>query len=203
MNKNYWLIGILVMLTLGGCSSKSSQTIDIYTLKYSEVLDKNRTITFADKTLKIALPKSTKEIRKNKILYAKTAHQREAYAYSHWSDTPNHMIEQFLVTLLNQNRLFKAVIPATSEAKSEWILESNIEDFYQSFDKENQSFGVIKIRFFLINQKDREVISKHFFSTKVPASSLDAEGGVKALNDALLQMGRALINWLDQHSKKI
>ncbi len=191
------------MLTLGGCSSKSSQTIDIYTLKYSEVLDKNRTITFVDKTLKIALPKSTKEIRKNKIIYSKTPHQREAYAYSRWSDTPNHMIEQFLVTLLNQNRLFKAVIPATSEAKSEWILESNIEDFYQSFDKENQSFGVIKIRFFLINQKDREVISKHFFSTKVPASSLDAEGGVKALNDALLQMGRALINWLDQHSKKI
>ncbi len=201
MIRSYWLIGILVMLTLGGCSSKSSQAIDIYTLKYSEAVDKNRTTI--DKTLKISLPKSTKEIRKNKILYAKTAHQREAYAYSLWSDTPNRMIEQFLVTLLNQNRLFKAVIPASSEAKSEWLLESTIEDFYQSFDKDNHSFGVVKIRFFLINQKDKKMISKHFFSTKVPAPSLNAEGGVKALNDALLQIGAELTNWLDQHSKKI
>lgn len=189
------------MLTLGGCSSKNSQAIDIYTLKHSEAVDKNRTTI--DKTLKISLPKSTKEIRKNKILYAKTMHQREAYAYSRWSDTPNHMIEHFLVTLLNQKELFKAVIPSTSEAKAEWILESTIEDFYHSFNKENQSFGVVKIRFFLINQKDKKVISKHFFSAKVPAPSLNAEGGVKALNTALLQIGNELISWLDQHSKKI
>ena len=201
MNRIYWLIGILVMLTLSGCSSKSSQSIDIYTLKYSELLNKNRTTI--DKTLKISLPKSTKEIRKNKILYAKTPHQREAYAYSRWSDTPNRMVEQFLVTFLNQNELFKVVIPANSEANSEWILESSIEDFYHSFNKENQSFGVVKIRFFLINQKDKKVISKRFFSTNVPASSLNAEGGVKALNEALLQIGEELIIWLDQHSKKI
>lgn len=202
MNRSYWLIGILVILTLGGCSSKNNQAIDIYTLKYSEVWDKNRAITFADTTLKISLPKSTKEIRKNKILYAKTLHKRETYAYSRWIDTPNSMIAQFLITLLNQNGLFKAVIPATSEAKSEWILESTIEDFHQSFDKENHSFGVVKIHFFLINQKDRKVISKRYFSVKIPAPTSDAKGGVKALNNALEEIGRKLINWLDQHSKK-
>jgi cholesterol transport system auxiliary component len=203
MRKKYWIIGILTILTFAGCSSKNSHAIDIYTLKYHDAPNQNHSLSSSEKTLKITPPKSTKEIRKNKILYAKTVQQREAYAHSRWSDIPNHMIEQFLVTLLNQKGLFKAVIPSTSMAKSDWILESNIEDFYQSFNKDNQSFGVIKIRFFLINQKDKKVISKRYFSVKAPAPTLDAKGGVKALNNALEEIGNQLINWLDQHRKNI
>jgi cholesterol transport system auxiliary component len=194
--KKYWLMNILMILMIGGCSMKSPHPIDIFTLKNNITLDKKHSSIFPDKVLKIALPQSTKEIKTNKILYTKTANQREAYAYSRWSDTPNHMIEQFLVTLLNQNKLFKAVLPASSIANSDFILESNIEDFYQIFDNEKQSFAVVKISFFLIDQKDKKVIAKHSIKNRVPASSLDAKGGVEAFNNAVGQVGKKLTKWL-------
>ncbi len=202
MKRGYWLIGILMILIFSGCGSKNGKAIDIYTLKYNEFSSKQTSFVQTDKIIKIATPKSTKEIKKNKILYAKMPYQREAYAYSRWSDTPNHLIEQFLVSLLNENGLFKAAVPATSKAKSQWILESTIENFYQYFDEKNRSFGVVKIRFFLINQKDKKLIVKHYFKAKVPTSSLDAKGGVKALNEALEQIGIQLSNWLKQHFEK-
>lgn len=195
MKKQYWLFSVLAMFILVGCSSK---TVDVYTLKYSESLSKKATFANKNKTIKISIPKSTKEIRKNKILYAKTPYMRESYAYSRWSDTPNHMIEQYLVTLLDQSKLFKAVIPADSKAKSQWILESNIEDFYQYFDKDKRAFAVVKIRFLLIDNKDKRVIASHHFSTKTPAPSLDAKGGVKAMDEALKHIGIQLVNWIDK-----
>ena len=203
MKKYYWLIAIFLILVLTGCSHKDTHAIDIYTLKYNKSSNLKHTVYFTDKTLKIALPKSTKEIRRDKILYTKTTHQREAYAYSRWSDTPNHMTMQFLVTLLNQHKLFKAVIPESSIADSQLLLESNIEDFYQFFDKENQSFGIVKIQCFLIDQKSKKIISKHYFDLKIPSSSANAKGGVQALNLALEQIASQLITWLAQHLKKI
>jgi len=196
MKKYCLLLSILIVLLTGGCSMKTPHAIDIFTLKHNTVLDKKHPAVFPDKVLKVALAQSTKEIKTKKILYTKTPYKREAYAYSRWSDTPNHMIEQFLVTTLNRNRLFKAVLPASSIAKSDFILESNIEDFYQLFDKENHSFAVVKISFFLIDQKDKKIVSKHTINSKVPAPSLDAKGGVKAFNDTLDQISKKLIYWL-------
>jgi len=196
MKKYYLLLSILMVLLTGGCSMKTPHAIDIFTLKHNTVLDKKYPAIFPDKVLKVALVQSTKEIKTKKILYSKRPYKREAYAYSRWSDTPNQMIEQFLVTTLNQSTLFKAVIPATSLAKSDFILESNIIEFYQAFDKDKHSFATVKISFFLIDQKDKTVVSKYTINSKVLTQSLDAKGGVYAFNRALDQISTELIHWL-------
>ncbi len=196
MHKYYGLLAIIMMILASGCSSKTAKTIDVYTLTYQGHSTKNISTPKTDKVLKITLPQSSKEIQKNKILYANTPQQREAYAYSRWSDTPNQMIEQFLVSHLNHSGLFKAVIPNMSQVKPEWILESNIEDFYQNFDDKKKAFSIVNIQFFLINKKDKKLIARYHISVKVPSSSLDARGGVQAFNLALEKVAKELQMWL-------
>jgi len=196
MKKYYGLFTILMIIFLNACSSKTHKAMDIYTLKYNAIPSTKPLIATSNKTLKIIQPQSSKEIQKKKILYAKTLQQRETYAYSRWSDTPNRMLEDFLVAYLNQTALFKVVIPHTSQVAPAWLLESNIEDFYQYFDEENRAFAIVKIRFFLMDKKDKSLISQYYFSAKIPSSPLDAKGGVLAFNLAMQQVATELQLWL-------
>ncbi len=196
MHKYYGLLAIIMIIVLGGCSSKTGKSIDVYTLKYQAYPTENISLPKTNKILKIILPESSKEIQHNKILYAKMPQQREAYAYSRWSDTPNHMIEQFLVSHLNHSGLFRAVIPSTSQIKPQWILESNIDDFYHYFEDKSEAFSIIKIQFYLINKKDKRLIAKHHISIKIPSSTLDAKGGVQAFHLGLEKVAKELQLWL-------
>ncbi len=185
---------IMILLFISGCSSKQAHPVNIYTLKY-DASSTIPAIMITDKTLKIATPRSTKEIKKDTILYAKTPLRRDSYAFSRWSDTPNHMLAAFLVSKLDQSGIFKAVVPASSPVKSPWLLQSTVEDFYQQFD-EQTSYAIIKMRFFLIDTKAKKVLARHYVSLKIPADSLDAEGGVKAFDIAMNQLGDNVKTWL-------
>ncbi len=198
MKKYYGLLTLIMIMIFGGCSSKTGKAINVYTLKYQEHPRATITPAKTNKILKITLPQSSKEIQKNKILYATNPLQREAYAYSRWSDTPNHMLAQFLVSHLNHSGLFKGVLPSTSLGNPTWILESNIEDFYHYFDDKDRAFSIIKIQFYLINKKDKKLIAKRDISVSVPSTTLDAKGGVQAFNLALKEVAIQLQTWLEK-----
>lgn len=182
-----------MILALSGCSSKN-RPVDIYTLKYTTTLNFQASST-STKSLKIATPRSTREIKSDNILYAPTPSQRERYAYSRWSDTPNHMLESYLVALLDNSHIFSTVLPATSTARSNLLLESTIEDFYHLVEGE-KSFGIIKIRFYLIDEKSKKVISDNLFSSKAQAATVDAKGAAEALHGTLGEMEKELVDWL-------
>jgi len=184
-----------MLFLFNGCSQKTVQKTDIYTLKFQQNENTKPTIMISNKTLEIMLPQSTKEIRKNKILYAKNFFQRESYAYSRWSDTPNKMLAQFLISKLDQSGIFNAVLAAHSPVDADLLLQSTIEDFYQYFE-DNQAYAIVKIRFFLIDKKDKNILSKHYFSAKIPSDSLDAKGGVKAFHIAIEQITDDVKTWL-------
>ncbi len=187
---------LLILPIFFGCSFKETKALDIYTLRASKPQNIIKKTKFNNYTLMVLLPKSENQIRKNRILYATTPNQRENYAFSRWSDTPNHLIAQNLLSYLDETGIFKAVIFENTRAKSDLILESYIEDFYQNFENNKDSYAIVNIRFFLIDAKSKKVISKRDFKIKTKSPSSDAKGAVRAFNNSIETLCLKLQNWL-------
>jgi len=201
MKKYNLILLIIIQLFWYGCAARQNKPIAHYTLKTEEALPLSKVRKFEHKTLQIQLPRSTKEIKKNKILYTKNPLQRDTYLYSRWSDTPNRLIAYYFRTYLAGSNLFKTVIDERSIAKPDYILESNLEEFYQLFETDQSAYGVLKIHFFLIDAKKKKVIASYFTNFKIPASSPDAKGGVEALQKATKKSAEALLGWLQNACK--
>ena len=194
------LFTLIVSLFFAGCITKTTPPLHIYTLKQPAYLAKTEEVQkrFDNSTLLLQTPRSTREIRTKKILYATTPHEREAYLYSRWSDTPNQLVAAYLRTYLQQSGLFKAVVDETSHAKADYILESRLDDFYQQFVSPKKAFALIRGTFTLIDAKTRKVVGSRIIEIRTPAPEPDAKGGVKAFEKAMESLAQKVAIWLSK-----
>lgn len=193
-----YVIFILLSFLLSGCSFKNNTpSIDTYTLKNSKVnVIEVKNKAFFNKILKIEKPTSTRDIESRRILYAKKSFERDAYAYGKWSDTPNVMLQKNFIYALGESKLFKTVLLKRSFAKADYILESNLDEFYHAFVTSEASVGVITLEAHLIDSQRKKVIASKRFSLVKDAPSQDIKGGVEALNNASNALTSELIVWL-------
>jgi ABC-type transporter Mla MlaB component len=56
--------------------------------------------------------------------------------------------------------------------------------------------GVVRVRFYLIDNTTKTVTAPKEFASRVPASSQNAQGAVSALNKAATNVARDLVSWL-------
>ena len=201
MKQIYSIFLLFSLFMWNGCASKQSRPITLYTLHMKEIPQTTAHSRLQTKTIQIQLPKSTKEIRGKKIWYAKNPLERNSYLYSRWSDTPNRLIARYLQNYLNYTHTYKAVIDENSLAKPDYILESNLEDFYQLFESEKNAYGILKMHFFLIDAQNEKIIDTFSVNLKIPSPSPDAKGGVVALHTATRRSAETLLQWL-QNSRK-
>jgi cholesterol transport system auxiliary component len=189
---------MLLCILLSSCAvKKNAPSIDTYTIKNQTFSTLEiKTQNFPDKILKIAKPISTKNIQSNRILYSKNKYDRDAYAYGRWSDTPNIMLQNNFIYSIGQNHIFKAVLLNSSNAKTDYILESYLYDFYHDFLIPNRSKAVIRLGVHLIEKESKKVVASKLFSLSKQAKSENIQGGVEALNSVTNELTQELINWL-------
>ncbi len=199
---NNLTLSLLLLFVVAGCATKAGHPISHYTLQTPSGATTAHAKKFKHRTLQIAIPQSTLQIRTRKMHYARHPYEREAYAYSRWSDTPNALLYTCMRTFLEQSALFKAVIDANSVAHGDLLLESYIDTFYQLFKSDTKAYAVLKMHFVLIDTHTKRVLSEHSFSLKAPSPSPDARGGAEAFNKAVQLMARDLIVWLSQLEEK-
>lgn len=130
------------------------------------------------------------------ILYQDQQYSLNAYAFSKWSDTPNRMLSNLFLTSIGDSGIFKVALPADSRGKSDYILESSLQQFHQQIDSGNISTAKIRIGFYLIETKSGKVIATREFSSSEKTASKDAKGGVQALNEAARLVNKELLAWL-------
>lgn len=198
----YYTIVSLLSLLLGGCAVKTTPPIDHYTLQMPPAPVSSPTGNFRTMTLKIKRPESIRQICSTRIHYAFSPLERESYAYSRWSDTPNALIAAYLRTLLLQSPLFNAVVSDSSSARSDLTLESQIEAFYQRFESGTKAYAILQMHFILIDTETKKVIAKRGFTEKVPSPTPDAGGAAKAFSEAVKLMGKELEGWLSERATK-
>jgi cholesterol transport system auxiliary component len=150
-----------------------------------------------DKSLKVAQSFSTSSIMSRKMNYAQGLQKQFVYSESQWADSPNRTINEQIVKLIRDTKLFKSVLTSKSRSKSDLILEINIEDFMQYFSEDSsESYAEATISLSLIESDTNSVIASKTFDSRVDAKSLDAHGGVEALNSALEDILAQTNSWL-------
>ena len=186
------LITIISLFT--GCSGIRPATHE-YTILPSYVPADE--ITFSvNSTLKIVSTRSIASLSSTQFYYLKEASSINAYLYSRWSDTPSSMIDRALISSLQNEHLFQTLLPSTSSATSDLVLESDLNAFYHRFHNDSSSDGFIDITYRLIDPKTKTTIASKRFIITEPSPSQDAKGGVIALNNATHNLSRQCISWL-------
>lgn len=184
---------ILILFLTSGCSF---QTQSIKTFTVLSTISGSTFDSKIDKTLKIASPISPSSLSTKAIHYIRESNQAGNYLYSTWSDTPSSMIENTLFDQLQHNNLFKSIAPSVSLANSDYLLESNLLHFEHTIKNDGNSVGIIDITYRLIDNNTKKMIGTKRFIAVTPATSADAYGGVKALNQSLDLINADVATWL-------
>lgn len=147
-------------------------------------------------TLKLSSTRSIASLASTQFYYLKEPSCINAYLYSRWSDTPSSMIDRSLYSSLQNEQLFETLIPSTSSATANLILESDLNAFYHRFHNDSSSEGFIDITYRLIDPKTKVTIASKRFIITEQSPSEDAKGGVIALNNATHNLSFQCISWL-------
>jgi cholesterol transport system auxiliary component len=185
------------LFLLSGCTT-TKPSITEYTVKAEVLKTEGSAVGCKDKSLKIAQAFSSSSLMSLKMDYAQSNNKVFSYFEAEWNESPNHFITSQILQNIKDSKLFKSVQVSKSRSKNSWILEINIEDFMQYYSEDySESNANVVLGLTLIDLKTNEVIATETFNSKVKSKTLDAEGGVEALNSALSNILSQNIEWLN------
>jgi len=181
-----------------GCTGKSVPPADIYTI--SAQWEKSGTPAPEEKKntiiIQLAPIRASKVFGTTAMLYSKAQYDQNSYAYSRWSDAPVRLLHILFQAALEESGRFGAVIPPTSASEAEFLIESTLYDFSHHINEDETSDGVVRIRFYLVNNTTKKVTSTEEFVSRVPAATLNSRGAAVALNKASANVACDLTSWL-------
>jgi len=197
----YFYFLFIFLFFLSGCS-----TIKPSITEYKIVLDTKKLLTRStgckDKSLKVSQAFSSSTFMSLKMNYVQDKYKVYEYSQAQWSNPLNQEISSSIVNAIKDTKLFKSTQTYKSRSKSNLILEINIKDFMQYFNKDaTKSYVNVKIDLALVDAKSSDVIATKTFSSKVNIDSLNAAGGVNGLGLALENVLEDAIKFLEEVCK--
>ncbi len=197
MSNRFYSIFVLCCV-LAGCVTKEIPPDAIYTISPEWESSRNQ-VEREEKNplvIKVAPIHAIRALTGTEILYSDARYALNSYVYSRWSDAPVRLLQILIQVALEENGRLGAVTPPTSASKADLLLESTLFDFSHHIKENGTSDGVVRIRFYLVDNVTKIVIATKEFASRVPASSQDAQGAATALNKAATNVARKLISWL-------
>ena len=190
---------VLFIILLSGCSVSAPLITDY---RINPNVNIKRTPEISQKqSIKILPIFSNSSLSTNAMHYRVGKYKEYTFTQSAWRESPSKAITNKLVNILEKSELFQGVYGYKSSKNPELILEVSINEFIQSFNEaENQSFVTVDISFNLIEQKRSKFIASKNFTKTMQTKTLDAQGGVEALNELLSQVLEETIVWLEKSS---
>lgn len=180
----YLLIAIIGML-FAGCSTVVPPKVE-FRVNPKMPQKKLGAMSCKDNSLKIAQAFSPSSLMSQDMNYALGSEKQYIYSKSQWASTPNRAITNMYLKLLREADVFNSVQVSKSRSRSDYVLEINIEDFMQYFSEDSSSsHAKVLITLSFIDTGSSTVFATKTFSSEVEVESLDAQGGVEALNSAL------------------
>ncbi len=194
MNRVVKTVILTGILLLGGCSMKSSE-MKTYGLNPDLNFSKLPHATYRDKSVKIAYPTNIKGKSSSSIYFSYSKIDEGKYQNAIWTSSNGQLLINSIIRSLEKGGVFKTVIDYTSLGNTDYLLESEVYDFYHKVRK-GVSVSVLSIRFDLIDTDYNHLVKSKRFTYEVPTQTVDALGYVKATNIALDKMSLDLVKWL-------
>jgi cholesterol transport system auxiliary component len=130
------------------------------------------------------------------FIYYRLAYQDAArplaYADSRWVGPPAELIGSRVRGRLAASGKGGIVHPADG-ARASYALRVELDEFAQVFDAPKQSRAVVRLRASVLGRS--ALLAQKSFSVERPASTPDAEGGVRALIEASDEAVDQLVDW--------
>jgi cholesterol transport system auxiliary component len=120
--------------------------------------------------------------------------RQQAYALTRWAAPPASLLAQRL-----RARLAAAsesgVVSLADNARADYALRVELDDFSQVFDSLEASRAVVVARASLVDTVRRTVVAQKTFSIERAAPSANAQGGIRALTAAGDELIEAIAAW--------
>ena len=192
-----YILIIASLLMFSGCLVEKKPSIT----EYKILINHEKIITNVDgckdKTLKISQAFSSSTLQSLQMNYIKSDSKVFSYSKSQWMESPKYAIYQAVFLKIRDSKVFKNVNISKSRSNYDLILEIVIEDFMQYYNKElDKSHVNVSFSLNLLDAETLNIISSEKFNSKVESKTLNAQGGVEALNIALLNILNENIKWL-------
>ena len=152
-----------------------------------------------DKTITIGQVFTENSLITNQMKYVQSGYKEFSYTQSEWASSPNKAISRALLKSVRDSKVFASVSSYRSRARNELLLETNVDSFIQYYGEENNSsFVKVVFSLSLVDVKDVKAIDSIVIEKKIQSESLNAEGGVKALNTGLSEVLEETNIWLSE-----
>ncbi len=190
------LMGVVIFF--GGCSIKSSPPPAEYTIVLQKLpRNSSESTSCQEKSLKVLEPFGANEYSTNDLHYVVLPNEENRYNLSSWSQPLSSTLYREMLRVFEKSGIFGSVANYASVAKSDYILEMEINDFKQYFSSDlKHSYVMADITFTLIETKRFSIVAQKEFAEKIDAATLDAKGGVDALSAAFEKIAADATGWL-------
>lgn len=180
-----------------GCALRNEPPMTVYALEPQWGVDERGAAAKLDsRVLQVAPVRGAIALQSTDILYTDQVRSQQSYAYSRWREAPVRAMQTVIEVALGNSGLFKAILPSTSEAGADLVLEGTLLECGHVLKEGGASRGVVRMRFYLIDTKDRTVVANKELVAVAPAATNDASGAAAAINQAALQVAADLAAWL-------
>ncbi len=199
LHRIFWLglaltLSACVNLDLGG--GKDAKTIVYYVLE-----DGGRTsapaASPAPRSLILADTMAGAFYDTDGMVFSREAGTRGHYQFARWSERTGKRFSDMLLARLERERAFGAVAQSGTNVRGDWILTSDIIEFYH--DAISRPGNVrMELRAEVVDLKTRKLLSRKTFVQSVAVQSFDAAGAHKAFNRAATLMLDDIADWLKE-----
>ncbi len=186
----------ILVVIISGCSTKSEPMVT-YTIDPSTKIAKIRKSPYMDSSVKVSYPTNIKGKSSSSLYYSYNDIEKDSYQNASWESNSGQLLTYSIIRALEQSRVFKSAIDYRSIANADYVLESEVYQFYHKVRKDI-SLCVLSIRFDLINSSTNELTKSKKFTYEIPTDTTDAKGYVKATNKAIARLSRDLVKWLSR-----
>ncbi len=192
-----FIVSIVLLSIFLGCASKVpvATKYKMSVNMQEELLDTKKT-QCSSQSLKVMQSFSSSMLMSADMYYVLEANKVFPYSQSQWAIAPNKMVSAKIYEMLRDMHLFKTVQSSKSRTNASWLVESKLEDFMQYYENNTKkSYVKIVLDLTIIDNKTSKVIASKVFKVKVKAKTMNAEGGVIALDTALSKLLQQSASW--------
>ena len=190
------LLSAFVLLFVTACST-TYPAVTQYRIETQDLQNSSQTSLCKKSSLKVSQAFVRSSLMSKKMKYVVGEYQEGAFNQSEWAEDPNKAISDAIVKSLRDAKIFQTVTSYKSVSNAQYTLESSVAEFTQYFSKdEKSSFAKLDITFTLLDSATGTVLSSKRIRKQMPTKSVDAQGGVAALNVLLQESLREMQNWI-------
>ena len=179
---------------------ETSDPLSLYTLQSGSF---EQTNLFTD-SMAIDAPLCEASLNTNRIALTLSPYQREYFADASWPDRLPDVFQEVLLEGLSQRWGGAYVNRLKTGLQTKYVLHTEIQDFSVHNMNTAQAEATLKVRFKLIDLRERKVIDSRVFKEKVPLCTVSMEGIVTAFNEGIHILLENTVSWMEKDvSKKL